>query len=206
MDMISYLDGPTHDIEVRYNDFSQDLLNLYQDVARFYVPSTVIYPVTEGRGGSDHEPFWEFGYPALLSIEYAGKQFYPWYHTTSDLPEHLTPAYGADVTRVNVAAAAVVAGARSGQGPGSEVAAYPNPARPSAGHDRIRFANVAAGSSLTLFDVAGTEVWTTTAEASGVVEWPLATAGGDAVASGVYVFVVEDAGGGRRFGKVAVIK
>lgn len=205
MDMISYLDDATHDVEVRYNDFSEGLLTAYQEVARLYVPTYVVYPATEGRGGSDHEPFWEFGYPALLSIEYGGKQFYPWYHTTEDLAKHLTPAFGADVTRVNVAAAAALAGARSGPGPSSEVAAYPNPAKPSAGHDRVRFANVAAGSSLVLYDVAGTEVWRTTAETSGVVEWPLATAGGGAVASGVYLFVVEGPDGDRRFGKVAVV-
>jgi photosystem II stability/assembly factor-like uncharacterized protein len=206
MDMISYLDDATHDVEVRYNDFSEELLGAYREAARLYVPSYVVYPTTEGRGGSDHEPFWEFGYQALLSIEYGGKEFYPWYHTTKDLPKHLAPAFGADVTKANLAAAAALAGARSGPGPSAEVAAYPNPAKPSAGHDRIRFANVAAGSTLALYDVAGGEVWRTTAEASGVLEWPLATAGGDAAASGVYLFVIEGPGGERRFGKVAVIR
>jgi photosystem II stability/assembly factor-like uncharacterized protein len=206
MDMISYLDEAVHDVEVRYNGFSGGLLAALQDAARLYVPPCVIYPVTAGRGGSDHESFWEFGYPGLLSIEYGGKQFYPWYHTTDDLPEHLTPAFGADVTRLNVAAAAALAGTRGGPGPAGEVAAYPNPARPSAGHDRIRFANLVAGSSVVIYDVAGSKIWAGTADASGMVEWPLATAGGAAAASGVYLFVVEDSDGERRFGKVAVIK
>lgn len=206
MDMISYLDQPAHDVEVRYNDFSKDLLAAYQDVARLYVPTYVVYPTTEGRGGSDHEPFWEFGYPALLSIEYAGKEFYPWYHTTKDLPKHLTPAFGADVTRVNLAVAAALAGTRGGLEPSSAVVAYPNPAKPSAGHDRVRFGNLAAGSSLVLYDLAGAKVWSTAADASGVAEWPLVTAGGGAAASGVYLFVVEGPGGERRFGKVAVVR
>ncbi len=206
MDMISYLDEAVHDVEVRYNDFSEGLLTALRDAARLYVPPCVIYPVTEGRGGSDHEPFWEFGYPALLSIEYAGKEFYPWYHTTDDLPKHLTPAYGADVTRVNVAAAAALAGTRGAPVPGAEVAAYPNPARPSAGHDRVRFANLGPGSSLAIYDVAGFRVWGATADASGTAEWPLVNAGGAAAASGVYFFVAEGPDGERRFGKVAVIK
>jgi len=205
MDMISYLDEAAHDVEVRYNDFSGELLAAYQDVARLYVPTCVVYATTEGRGGSDHEPFWEFGYPALLSIEYAGKEFYPWYHTTEDLPAHLTPAFGADVARVNLAAAAALAGARGGPGPSSGVVAYPNPAKPSVGHDRIRFANVVAGSSLALYDVAGAKVWDATADASGVVEWLLTTAGGGAAASGVYLFMIEGPDGDRRFGKVAVV-
>jgi photosystem II stability/assembly factor-like uncharacterized protein len=206
MDMISYLDQPVHDVEVRYNDFSKGLLAAYQDVARLYVPTCVVYPTTKGRGGSDHESFWEFGYQALLSIEYAGKEFYPWYHTTKDLPKYLTPAFGADVTRVNVAAAASLAGTRGGPLPPSEVVAYPNPAKPSAGHSCIRFAGVAPGSSLVLYDVGGAEVWATTVDESGLAEWPLTTAGGSPVASGVYLFVSEDRDGAKRFGKVAVIK
>ena len=206
MDMVSYLDEPVHDVEVRYNDFSRGLLAAYREAARLYVPACVIYPVTEGRGGSDHEPFWEYGYPALLSIEYAGKQFYPWYHTTEDLPGHLAPAFGADVTKVNVAAAATLAGTRLGPGASSEIIVYPNPAKPSAGHDRVRFANLGAGSSLVLYDVAGAEVWAATADGSGAAEWPLVTADGRAAASGVYLVAVEEPGGARRFGKVAVIK
>jgi len=206
MDMISYLDEPVHDVQVRYNEFSRELLSSYREAARLYVPACVVRPVTEGRGGSDHESFWDYGYPALLSIEYAGKEFYPWYHTTDDLPKHLTPAFGADVTRVNLAAAASLAGTRGGPLPPSEVVAYPNPAKPSKGHGCIRFAGVAPGSSLVLYDLGGAEVWATVVDESGVAEWPLTTAGGSPAASGVYLFVSEDRHGARRFGKVAVIK
>jgi photosystem II stability/assembly factor-like uncharacterized protein len=208
MDMISYLDEPVYDVEVRYNALSEELLARYREAARLYVPAYEIYAVTEGRGGSDHEPFWEYGYPALLSIEYGGVEFYPWYHTTDDLPEHLTAEYGATVTRVNLAAAACFAGLREGPAPTSEgVIAYPNPARPSAGHDRIRFANLSPGSYVRIYDLAGEEVARGPAVGSGgYYEWTLSTSGGDAAASGVYVFVVEDTGGARTTGKVAVIR
>ncbi|HUU57240.1 MAG TPA: M28 family peptidase [bacterium] len=204
MDMISYLDEPVYDVEVRYNDFSSELLSLYRDAARLYVPGCVIYPVTEGRGGSDHESFWDFGYPALLSIEYAGKEFYPWYHTTQDLSEHLTPAFGADVTRVNLAAAASLAGARGGPGGATGVIAYPNPARPSAGHAGVNFANLPPGGTLAVYDLAGTRVWSTAVGASAAAYWPLTARDGSPAASGVYLFVVE--GSTRATGKVALIR
>jgi len=208
MDMIAYLDEPVPDVEVRYNDFSEELLARYREAARLYVPSYVIYAATEGRGGSDHEPFWEFGYPALLSVEYPRREFYPWYHTTEDLPAHLTAAFGADVTRVNVAVAASLAGPREGPAPSSEgVIAYPNPARPAAGHDHIRFANLAPGGSVAVYNLAGEEVFRLgPVAAQGFAEWPLRTAAGNPAASGVYLFVVEDAAGGRTYGKVAVIR
>jgi len=207
MDMISYLDEPVHDVEVRYNDFSQELLAYYRDAARLYVPGYVIHAATSGQGGSDHESFWDYGYPALLSIEYPGKQFYPWYHTTEDVPAHLTPAYGADVLRTNLAAAASLAGPREGPAPTShDVLAYPNPARVGRGHDHIRFGNLAPGAALAVFDLAGREIWKGRAGPAGAVEWPLKTSDGDAVASGVYVYVAEDPGGTRSFGKVAVLR
>jgi photosystem II stability/assembly factor-like uncharacterized protein len=208
MDMVSYLDEPVHDVEVRYNDFSEELLNRYREAARLYVPSYVIYPATEGRGGSDHEPFWEYGYPALLSVEHPRREFYPWYHTTEDLPKHLTAAFGADVTRVNVAVASSLAGPREGPSPSSEgVIAYPNPARPSAGHDHIRFANLAPGGSVAVYNLVGEEVFRLgPVAAHGSAEWPLRTAAGGPAASGVYLFVVEDVDGGRTYGKVAVIR
>ncbi|UCH78349.1 MAG: M28 family peptidase [Candidatus Coatesbacteria bacterium] len=208
MDMVAYLDEPVHDVEVRYNDFSEELLNRYRAAARLYVPSYAIYPATEGRGGSDHEPFWEFGYPALLSVEHPRREFYPWYHTTEDLPKHLTAAFGADVTRVNVAVAASLAGLREGPSPSSEgVIAYPNPARPSAGHNHIRFANLAPGGSVVVYNLAGEEVYRLgPVAAHGSAEWPLRTAAGGPAASGLYLFVVEDVDGGRTFGKVAVIR
>jgi len=207
MDMTAYLDEPAYDVEVRYNSFSRDLLARYREAARLYVPGYVIHAVTSGQGGSDHESFWAHGYPALHSIEYGGKQFYPYYHKTTDLPRYLTPAFGADVTRVNLAAAASLAGMREGPALDSGgVIAYPNPVRPSRGHDRVRFANLRAGGTFALYNLAGERVWETAVGEDGAVEWPLVNAAGAAAATGVYLFVVTDEGGSRTRGKIAVIR
>lgn len=207
LDMIAYLDEPGHDVEVRYNNFSRDLLARYREAARLYVPGYAIHAVTSGQGGSDHESFWAHGYPALLSIENAGKQFYPYYHKTTDLPRYLTPAFGADVTRVNLAAAISLAGMREGPAPDLDgVMAYPNPARPSRGHSCIRFANMTAGGNLALYNLAGERVWETAVGGDGAAEWPLVNARGEAAAAGVYLFVVTDPDGGRISSKVAVIR
>jgi len=209
MDMVSYLDEPAHDVDVRYNDFSQGLLAVYEAAAHAYVPNYDIYPETGGTGGSDHEPFWENGYAALLTIEHGGQQFYPWYHKTTDVAANLTAAFGADVTRANLAAAAMAAGPREGPVPSPDaVIAYPNPARPSAGHSRIRFANLAPHAEVRLYNLAGEEVWSACAgDAGGAVEWPLVTAAGDAAASGVYLYIITfPAGAGRAHGKVAIVR
>lgn len=202
MDMISYLDEPVHDMETRYNSFSEELLEALRAAATTYVPEVIIYPTTGGFGGSDHESFWHYGYPALLSIEYAGKEFYPWYHTTQDLPYHLTPEFGANVLRVNLAAAATLARPREGAAPSSRgVIAYPNPARPARGHEAIRFANLAPGSRLEVYDLAGKRLWSTAVGPAGAAEWAIA-----AIAPGVYLYHIADPSGETFSGKVAVIK
>jgi hypothetical protein len=205
MDMISYMDEPVYDVQVMYNEPSQGVLDAFIDAAGIYSPTMEIYAVTERLGGSDHMSFWDNGYRAILTIEHDGAEYYPWYHTTDDLPEHLHFDYGAEVVRVVTATAACLAGITDGPVPGlTDIIAYPNPARPS--DASVTFINLPDNASLTLYNIAGERVF----ERSGIIGnetlWTLVNDRGNPVASGVYVYRVVDGDGNHATGKVAVIR
>jgi hypothetical protein len=48
---------------------------------------------------SDHSPFWDHGYSALLAIE---TDFNPYYHSTSDTLDKLNPVFFTHVTRASL--------------------------------------------------------------------------------------------------------
>jgi hypothetical protein len=75
------------------------LMNLLQQNAQTYAGlTTYLYP---GEGwGSDHEPFHDHGFPAILSIENEWVE-YPCYHQTCDTVDHLTPALWQGITAAN---------------------------------------------------------------------------------------------------------
>jgi len=81
-------------LDLSYDENSEGLANLFMDVYNLYeniVPPLLIYcPVNYY---SDHYPFWEKGYPAIMGItdnegicHYSGS--YPYYHTHNDTIEN----------------------------------------------------------------------------------------------------------------------
>jgi photosystem II stability/assembly factor-like uncharacterized protein len=185
MDMVAYLDEPVYDIKVKYNEPSTDLLEAIMDAGAVYTPSLEICPELYEPRGSDHIPFWENGYRAVEIIEQENDHFYPWKHSTEDLPEHLDFTYGAEVVKLAAASAAILAGI-TGRRPGdgeADIIAYPNPARPSdAG---ITFANLPDDASLALYNVAGERVFERSGIIGNEILWTLANDRGNPVASGV---------------------
>ena len=87
---------------------------------------------------------------------------------------------------------------------------YPNPWRSDkhSGHP-ITFDQMASGSDVKIFTVSGHKVKELTAP-SGSVTWDLTNDSGDAVASGVYIYILraQKAGSGTivKKGKVAIIR
>jgi photosystem II stability/assembly factor-like uncharacterized protein len=203
MDMVAYLDEPVYDIRMGYNGFTE-LRDAVISTGVIYTPEIEIY--AEDRSISDDWRFADYGFPAVGLIERGNDHFYPWTHTTEDLPEHLDFTYGAEVVRLAAAAAACLAGI-TGRRPDdgeANIIAYPNPARPSdAG---ITFANLPDDASITLYNIAGERVF----ERSGIIDnetvWTLVNDKSNPVASGVYVYRVTDGDGNRTTGKVAVIR
>jgi len=108
MDMIGYTGDPDLDCLLETEEFAQTLLNLFSDAADQFTELRI--ETSLFAWGSDHVPYLGEGVPALLTIE-NDWSFYPYYHTTGDLPEHLTVAMGEEILKMNVAAMAEMAGA-----------------------------------------------------------------------------------------------
>ena len=92
---------------------------------------------------------------------------------------------------------------------GNSPRVYPNPWRADkhAGHP-ITFDQMAAGSTVKIFTISGHLIRTLGPQASGLgtVLWDLTNDSGDAVASGIYIYLITDGQGNKTRGKVAIIK
>ncbi|MBU1699020.1 MAG: M28 family peptidase [Candidatus Eisenbacteria bacterium] len=90
MDMIAYAgtDPAPPDLIIYTNPASTSVAATLAEAANTYTPG-LIEPVivNESMGSSDHSPFWNHGYQAILAIEEEawGPDFCPWYHTCNDM-------------------------------------------------------------------------------------------------------------------------
>jgi hypothetical protein len=113
LDMMGYNTGePVHDLFARSGDdpgapesrrlaeWFIEVIELYDlDVIPQYMPIDV-YPL---MGGSDQWSFLERGYPAILVSEnYAGNDFNPYYHQTGDTISLIDLEYYAELTRATI--------------------------------------------------------------------------------------------------------
>jgi hypothetical protein len=101
LDMIAYADAAPEDLEYIVNEDSAWLAELFLAAGGHYaalagrktVDASIIY--------SDHSPFWDQGYPALLAIEdYPLNN--PYYHQTSDTLDKLDAGFFTSATRASV--------------------------------------------------------------------------------------------------------
>jgi len=73
--------------------------------------------------------------------------------------------------------------------------------------DRVRFVNMPSNSLLRVYTVSGDLVWEYQHTGSlGNVEWDTANRSGELIASGVYIYRVENADGGSMFGRLVIIR
>lgn len=96
LDMIAWnTPDSSPDIDLIYNPLipsSQTMAQLFADVVAGYQLDLVPELVDDPWGGSDHLPFWDYGFPAILAIE-DNSDFNPYYHEAGDTPDHLDPVY-----------------------------------------------------------------------------------------------------------------
>lgn len=102
-DMIGWYDPAGADLWIegfRQGVSSLWLMTMLQQNAQTYAGlSTYLYP---GEGwGSDHEPFHDHGFPAILSIENEWDD-YPCYHQTCDTVDQLTASFWQKIVAANV--------------------------------------------------------------------------------------------------------
>ncbi len=125
MDMIAWDDvnGPTLRLHTRSTSnpgYPGDLAiaGTFTNVVSAYGLSDALTPIIDPDGitASDHSPFWNKGYSAILAIEDDSGDFNDYYHTVNDTLATLNMAYYTNYVKASVGTAAHLAGLLSGQG------------------------------------------------------------------------------------------
>jgi hypothetical protein len=101
LDMIAYADALPEDLQIIVNGPSTWLANLFLGAAASYGIVGATMTVDASIVYSDHSPFWDNGYPALLAIEdYPLNN--PYYHETPDTLDKLNLEFFTTATRASL--------------------------------------------------------------------------------------------------------
>ncbi|MBN1660001.1 MAG: M28 family peptidase, partial [Anaerolineae bacterium] len=97
LDMIAWdeVDGPDMDLHAN-SDLPETLVlaQLFADVVDTYNLDLTPHIIPDGITYSDHASFWNYGYTAILGIEYySGGDFNDYYHTVNDRLQYLNLPY-----------------------------------------------------------------------------------------------------------------
>ncbi len=98
LDMIAYANAMPEDLQVIVNSASGWLADRFLDAAANYGVLGATKTVDASFVYSDHAPFWDGGYPALLAIE-DNPLNNPYYHQTSDTLDKLNLDFFTSATR-----------------------------------------------------------------------------------------------------------
>jgi Zn-dependent M28 family amino/carboxypeptidase len=101
LDMIGYADALPEDLQIIVNDRSGWMADLYLAAAASYGILGGTKTVDASFVYSDHGPFWDNGYPALLAIE-DEPLTNPYYHKTTDTLDKLNVEFLAGATRASL--------------------------------------------------------------------------------------------------------
>ncbi|MGB3713731.1 MAG: M28 family peptidase, partial [Candidatus Promineifilaceae bacterium] len=105
LDMIGWnTPGSSRDIDLHAKSAvpgSVAIAQLFADVVDTYNIDLIPQISTYGSGGSDHVPFWNNGYAAILGIEDLG-DFNDYYHTTNDLLRNMDIDYFTEFVRASI--------------------------------------------------------------------------------------------------------
>ena len=108
MDMIGYTGDADLDVLLETAAAFDSTLDIFEDAAAEFTDLRTVRSLNPF--GSDHVPFLNRGLPALLTIENDWDS-YPGYHSTTDLPAHISQQMGGGVLQMNAAVLAEQAGA-----------------------------------------------------------------------------------------------
>jgi len=108
-DMIAYDGNNDGALDVNTNTGSMSLANDFAQIVSLYQPTLVPQVTTSLNGGSDHQPFQQKGYKAILSIE-DNSDFTPYYHTVNDTYASLNRPYFVKMIKAGIAALVTIAG------------------------------------------------------------------------------------------------
>ena len=108
LDMIGYTSDGDLDCLLETDPFAESLVEVFEDAAAEFTTLRIVTSLTTCC--SDHVPYLDADVPALLAIENDWFE-YPYYHTSNDLPQHLTVGMGEEILKMSVAAMAQIIGA-----------------------------------------------------------------------------------------------
>ncbi len=101
LDMIGYADAMPEDLQIIVNGNSTWLADLFLAAGAHYGVVGATKTVDQSFVYSDHSPFWDNGYPALLAIE-DNPLTNPYYHRTTDTLDTLNLDFLTSATRASV--------------------------------------------------------------------------------------------------------
>ncbi|MCX6576660.1 MAG: Zn-dependent exopeptidase M28 [Candidatus Aminicenantes bacterium] len=99
LDMIAYADLMPEDLNVFVNQTSEWLANRNIIMGKLYGPLDILKALNSSMRSSDHAPFWDQGYSAMLGIEDYGLKN-PYYHKTADTFDTLNMDFATSVTKI----------------------------------------------------------------------------------------------------------
>jgi hypothetical protein len=108
LDMIGFAAKQNEDLDIIANAPSAWLADLFLSAAGTYTSLPVIKAISPSVVGSDHSPFWDQGYSAVMAIENY-PLMNPYYHKTSDTIDTLDLDFAANATRAALATASILA-------------------------------------------------------------------------------------------------
>ena len=108
LDMIGFSNNLPEDLDVVHNGSSAWIAECYKTQADLYTNLPINIRAVPSLTYSDHAPFWDSGYYAILGIEDWPLNT-PFYHTQDDKLETMDMALVTDATRVSLAVAAAMA-------------------------------------------------------------------------------------------------
>lgn len=88
----------------------------------------------------------------------------------------------------------------------SQLNVFPNPVRVYLGDSSLTFKNVTAPFHLRIYNSRGFLVYEARQDSGSSLVWDLKNNSGQAVASGIYVYLATDDAGERKTGKIGIIR
>jgi hypothetical protein len=159
---------------------------------------------------SDHAAFWEVGIPGVLLIEGTRAELTPYYHSCSDIAEHLNEEYFEVCTKTALGAIALMAGLLPPETAPKRLALHQNYPNPFNAGTTVPFALPRGGEvEIAVYDLSGRRVALIERGRRGAGEferpWNGTDDGGKPLASGVY-FLRLRAGGLEAVRKIVILR
>ena len=199
-------DGVPFDLEIETNNASRWMAEAICWAADTYTIMPYELHVDDSAWWGDFYRFWQNGFAAVNheeSWDWGDPDFNPYYHTTADTPDKLSPEFFEGSARIAVAALASLAGVSNlsavpgAPAGGADLTADPNPFN---GRVVLRLTaeGVEGSQSLSIYDLRGRrvdEVSLTMSGGRGQVLWDARDETGRSLSAGVYLALAESVPG-----------